>query len=68
MTDDVQLLEERCGTYVHATEALLTILQEQKIKQALASSYLALGALEGRSSQICDLDRDDQIYKTRHLG
>ncbi len=47
---------------MHATEALLTILQEQKIKQGMASSYIAPGALEGRSSQINDLVRDDQIY------
>jgi hypothetical protein len=32
MTDDAQSLAERCGTSVHATEALLTILHEQKIK------------------------------------
>jgi hypothetical protein len=37
------------GDVGHATEALLTILQEQKIKQAMASSYIAPGALEGRS-------------------
>ncbi len=62
MTDDAQSLEGRCGTSVHTTEALLTILQEQKIKQAMASSYIAPGALGGRSSQIYDLDREDQIY------
>ncbi len=45
-----------------AFAALLTILQEQKIKQAMASSYIAPGALEGRLSQIYDLDWDDQIY------
>jgi hypothetical protein len=61
MTDDVQSLEERCGTSVHAKEALLTVLQEQKIKQAMASSYIAPGALEGSSSQIYDLDRENQI-------
>ncbi len=61
MNDDVQSLEERYGTSVHATEALLTILQEQKINWAMASSYIAPGALEGRSSQICDLDLEDQI-------
>jgi hypothetical protein len=33
LTDDAQSLEERFGATVHATEALLTILQEQKIKQ-----------------------------------
>ncbi len=32
MTDEVRLLAELCGTSVHATEALLTILQEHKIK------------------------------------
>ncbi len=47
---------------MHATVALLTILQEQKIKQAMALSYIAPRALEGRSSQIYDLDREDQIY------
>jgi hypothetical protein len=63
MTEDAPSLEERYGTSVHATGALLTILpgQEQKIKQAMASSYIAPGTLEGRSSQIYDLDRDDQI-------
>jgi hypothetical protein len=60
LTDDVQSLDERCGTSVHAKEALLTILQEQKIKQAMASSYIASGALE--ETQIYDLDRDGQIY------
>ncbi len=55
MTDDEQSLAEQCGTVtsVHATEALLYNLQEQKIKQAMASSYRAL---EGRYSQIYDLD------------
>ncbi len=62
MTYDAQSLVERCGTSVHATEALLTIPQEQKNKQAMASSYIAPGALEGRSSQINDLQQDDQIY------
>ncbi len=65
MTDDAQSLEEQCGTSVHATEALLcTYLKEQKIKQAMASSYIAPGALEGKYSQIYDLDRDqkDQMY------
>ena len=52
MTDDAQPLAEQCGTSVHATEALLYNLQEQKIKQAMASSYLAPGALEGKYSQI----------------
>ncbi len=33
MTDDAQSLAEQCGTSVHATEALLCNLQEQKIKQ-----------------------------------
>jgi hypothetical protein len=32
MTDDAQSLAEQCGTSVHATEALLCNLQEQKIK------------------------------------
>ena len=32
MTDDAQSLAEQCGTSVHATEALLYNLQEQKIK------------------------------------
>jgi hypothetical protein len=54
MTDDAQSLKERCGTSGHATEALLTILQEQKIKEEMASSYVAPRALEGRSSQIYD--------------
>jgi hypothetical protein len=36
MTDDAQSLEEQCGTSAHAAQALLTILQEQKIKQAMA--------------------------------
>jgi hypothetical protein len=62
MTDDVQLLAERCGTSVHATEALLCNLQGQKIKQAMASSYITPGALEGKYSQIYDLDRKDQMY------
>ncbi len=62
MTDDAQSLAERCGTSVHATEALLCNLQEQEIKQAMASSYIAPGALEGRSLQIYDLDQDDIIY------
>jgi hypothetical protein len=39
MTDDAQPLAEQCGTSVHATEALLYNLQEQKIKQAMASAY-----------------------------
>ena len=52
MTDDAQSLAEQCGTSVHATEALLCNLQEQKIKQAMASSYIAPGALEGKYSQI----------------
>ena len=62
MTDDAQSLTEQCGTSVHATEALLYNLQEQKIKQAMASSYLAPGALEGNYSQIYDLDQGDQMY------
>ncbi len=62
MTDDVQSLQGICGTSVHAMEALLTIFQEQRIKQEMVSSYIASGALEGRSSQIYDLDRKDQIY------
>jgi hypothetical protein len=33
MTDDAQSLAEQCGTSVHAAEALLCNLQEQKIKQ-----------------------------------
>jgi hypothetical protein len=61
LTADAQSLAERCGTSVHATEALLTIHQEQKIKQAMASSCIAPGALDGRSSQVCDLDQDDQM-------
>jgi hypothetical protein len=62
MTDDAQLLAEQCGTSVHATEAPLCNLQRQKIKQAMASSYIAPGALEGKCSQIYDLDRKDQMY------
>ncbi len=64
MTDDAQSLAEQCGISVHATEALLRLcnLQEQKIKQAIASSYIARGALEGKYSQIYDLDRKDQMY------
>ncbi len=62
MTDDAQSLAEQCGTSVHTTEALLCKLQEQKIKQAMASSYIAPGALEGKCSQIYDLDRNDQMY------
>jgi hypothetical protein len=62
MTDDVQSLAEQCGASVHATEALLCILQEQKIKQAMASSYIAPGALEGKYPQIYDLDRKVQMY------
>ena len=62
MTDDAQSLAEQCGTSVHATEALLCNLQEQKIKQAMASSYIAPGALEGKYSQIYDLDQEDQMY------
>ncbi len=57
MTDDAQSLAEQCGTSVHATEAHLCNLQEQKIKQVMASSYIAPGALEGKYSQIHDLDR-----------
>ncbi len=62
MTDDAQSLAEQCGTSVHATEALLCNLQEQKIKQSMASSYIAPGALEGKYSQIYDLDQNDQMY------
>jgi hypothetical protein len=62
MTDDAQSLAEQYGTSVHATEALLCNLQEQKIKQTMASSYIAPRALEGKCSQIYDLDRKDQIY------
>ncbi len=62
MTDDAQSLAEQCGISVHATEALLCNLQEQKIKQAMASSYIAPGALEGKYSQIYDLDRNDKMY------
>ncbi len=43
-------------------EALLCNLKEQKIKQAMALSYIAPGALEGKFSQIYDLDQDDQMY------
>jgi hypothetical protein len=39
----------------------------QKIKQAAASSYIAPGVMKGKASQICDLDRDDQI-ETRDDG
>jgi hypothetical protein len=62
MTDDAQPLAEQCGTSAHATEALLYNRQEQKFKQAMASSYLAPGALEGKYSQIYDLDQEDQMY------
>jgi hypothetical protein len=62
MADDAQSLAEQCGTSVHATEALLCNLQGQNIKQAMASSYIAPGALEGKYSQIYDLDRKDQMY------
>ncbi len=62
MADEAWPLAEQCWATVHATEALLTILQEQKIKQAMTSSYIAPGAPEGKSSQIYDLDQDDQIY------
>jgi hypothetical protein len=62
MTDEAQSLAKQCGTSVHATEALLCNLQEQKIKQAMASSYIAPGALEGKYLQIYDLDRRDQMY------
>ena len=62
MTDDAQSLAQQSGTSVHATEALLCNLQEQKIKQAMASSYIAPGALEGKYSQIYDLDRKNQMY------
>jgi hypothetical protein len=62
MTDDAQSLAVRRGTSVHATGALLCNLREQKIKQAMASSYIAPGALEGKYSQIYDLDRMDQMY------
>ncbi len=62
MTDDAQSLAERRGTvtYVHAT--LLCNLREQKIEQAMASSYIAPGALEGKNSQIYVLDLKDQMY------
>ncbi len=43
-------------------EALLCNLWEQKIKQAMASTNIAPGALEGKYSQIYDLDRKDQMY------
>jgi hypothetical protein len=55
MTDDAQSLAEQRGTSVHATEALLCNFREQKIKEAMASSYIAPGALEGKYSQIYDL-------------
>jgi hypothetical protein len=61
MTDDAQSLAQQCGTSVHATEALLCNLEEQKIKQAMAYSYIAPGALEGKFSQIYDLDRKYQM-------
>jgi hypothetical protein len=35
MTGDAQSLAEQCGTSVHATEALLCNLPEQKIKQGV---------------------------------
>jgi hypothetical protein len=47
------------GTSVYALEALL---QGQKIKQAMASSYIAPGALEGKYSQIYDL-----VFKLHEL-
>jgi hypothetical protein len=62
MSDGVQSLTEQCGISLHATEALLSNILEQKIKQAMASSFIALGALEGKYSQIYDLDRKDQMY------
>ncbi len=62
MTDDAQSLAAQCGTSVHAMEALLCNLREQKIKQAMASSYIAPGALEGKYSQIYDQDRKNQMY------
>jgi hypothetical protein len=40
MTDDAQSLAEQCGTSVHATEALLCNLQEQKIKHPTPSCPL----------------------------
>jgi hypothetical protein len=62
MTDDAQSIAEQCGTSVHAMEALLCNLREQKIKQAMASSYITPGALEGKYLQIYDVDRKDQLY------
>ncbi len=57
-----------CSRLHLAFAALLTILQEQKIKQAMASSYITPGALEGTLSQIYDLDWDDQIYISEEDG
>ncbi len=62
MTEDAQSLAEQRGTPVHAMEALMRNLREQKIKQAMASSYIAPGALEVGNSQIYDLDQKDQMY------
>ncbi len=46
MTDDAQSLTEQCGTSVHATEALLCNLQEQKIKQFDLVEAVIIGAAE----------------------
>ncbi len=39
MTDDAQSLAEQCGTSVHATEALLCKIREQKIKHAVGRIF-----------------------------
>ena len=56
MTDDAQPLAEQCGTSAHATEALLHIRQEQKIRHFLpmdgCSVPRIMGHVQGSDADI----------------
>jgi hypothetical protein len=56
MTDDAQSLEEQCGTSVHGTEALLTILQDQESKHEVQLICNQLQQLRN-SENISDITR-----------
>ncbi len=64
MTDDAQSLAERCGTSVHATDALLTILQEQKIKHATALSFFCTASARAAMAQSSESQSDESIDKS----
>jgi hypothetical protein len=57
MADEGRSLPEQCSASIHDVETLLSPMQEQKIKHAMTSQYIAPGAVEGRTSQISELNQ-----------